>query len=192
VFLRELSQPEERQDRQNDNDGSDNPDNTVHWCSPRSNRKLQRPYTSGCSSLGLYILSREHREGAELREIINEVLEPYLRQNTTRFDIKGPKLRLTPRMAPALAMALHELATNAAKHGALSVSSGWVVITWSMTPNDPMLLTFLWQEQDGPLVSQPARLEHRTFKWTHHQRPWDRSRIAEMQNSSDPTSHPML
>jgi two-component sensor histidine kinase len=54
-------------------------------------------------------------------------------------------------MALALSMALHELATNAAKHGALSVSSGWVAITWSMTPNDPVLLTSLWQEQDRPL-----------------------------------------
>jgi hypothetical protein len=123
VSLRDLSQPEEREDRQNDNDGSDNPDNAVHCCSPRPNRKLQRPYTSGCSSLGLNILTREHWEGAELRGIINEVLEPYLRQNTMRFDITGPKLRLTPRMALALAMALHELATNAARYGTLPVSS---------------------------------------------------------------------
>ena len=45
---------------------------------------------SGVPRLGLYILSREHWEGAELHEIINEVLEPYLRQNTTRLISRGP------------------------------------------------------------------------------------------------------
>ena len=91
MSLGELSQPEEREDRQNDNDGSDNPDNAVHCCSPLPNRKLQRPYTSGCSSLKT-VHPHPRAPGAELREIINEVLEPYLRQNTRRFDIKGPKI----------------------------------------------------------------------------------------------------
>jgi PAS domain S-box-containing protein len=70
------------------------------------------------------VLTREHWEGAELRKIIVEVLEPYLRQAGGRFDINGPRLRLTPSMALAFAMAVHELATNATKYGALSVHLG--------------------------------------------------------------------
>lgn len=103
------------------------------------------------------VLTRENWEGAELREIIDEVLEPYLRQKTKHLDIEGPRLRLIPRTALAIAMAVHELATNAAKYGALSVSSGCVVITWAVTPGDVPSLVLKWQERDGPPVTAPTR-----------------------------------
>jgi PAS domain S-box-containing protein len=103
------------------------------------------------------VLTRENWEGAELREIINEVVEPYLRQKTKHFEIDGPRLRLIPRTALAIAMAIHELATNAAKYGALSVSSGCVFITWTVTSGDSPHLELRWQERDGPRVSVPTR-----------------------------------
>ncbi|MBF9196419.1 PAS domain-containing sensor histidine kinase [Microvirga terrestris] len=103
------------------------------------------------------VLTRENWEGAELREIINEVVEPYLRQKTKHFEIDGPHLRLIPRTALAIAMAIHELATNAAKYGALSVSSGCVFITWTVTTNENPHLELRWQERDGPPVSLPTR-----------------------------------
>ncbi|WP_082145769.1 PAS domain-containing sensor histidine kinase [Microvirga massiliensis] len=75
------------------------------------------------------VLTRENWEGAELCEVITEVIEPYLRQNAKFFEITGPRLRLDPRTALAIAMAIYELATNAAKYGALSVPTGCVTIT---------------------------------------------------------------
>jgi PAS domain S-box-containing protein len=103
------------------------------------------------------VLTREHWEGAELREIVEEVLEPYVRLAGKRFEIGGPRLRLTPSMALALAMAVHELATNAVKYGALSTASGRVLISWAVAERDPPLLILKWQEQDGPLVVPPTR-----------------------------------
>ena len=103
------------------------------------------------------VLTRENWEGAELREIIDEVVEPYLRQKTKHFEIEGPRLRLIPRTALAIAMAVHELATNAAKYGALSVPSGCVVITWAITPGDVPRLVLRWQERGGPPVTVPTR-----------------------------------
>jgi len=107
------------------------------------------------------VLTRENWEGAELRAIIDEVVEPYLRQKTKHFDIEGPRLRLIPRTALAIAMAVHELATNAAKYGALSVPSGCVVIRWEVTREvtlgDTPRLALRWQEKGGPSVAVPTR-----------------------------------
>ena len=60
-------------------------------------------------------------------------------------------------MALALAMALHELATNASKYGALSTPSGRVLIHWKVAENTPPLLILTWEEQGGPPVVQPRR-----------------------------------
>ncbi|MGF9761428.1 PAS domain S-box protein [Microvirga sp. 0TCS3.31] len=103
------------------------------------------------------ILTRDNWEGAELRDIVGEVIEPYCRQSSGRCDIDGPRVRLTPSMALALSMAVHELATNAAKYGALSVSEGQVSISWSVIPGQPRQLTLCWQERGGPAVMPPAR-----------------------------------
>jgi PAS domain S-box-containing protein len=68
---------------------------------------------------------------------------------------EGPEIFLTPRAANALALALHELATNALKFGALSVDAGQVAVRWSQLPEGGFQLT--WTESGGPMVSQPAR-----------------------------------
>jgi two-component sensor histidine kinase len=103
------------------------------------------------------ILTRDNWEGAELREIVGEVVEPYCRQSGGRCDIEGPRLRLTPSMALALSMAVHELATNAAKYGSLSVSTGQVSISWTIMPGEPKHLSLIWQERGGPRVAPPTR-----------------------------------
>ena len=73
----------------------------------------------------------------------------------------GPPLVLSPQAAQSFALALHELATNAAKYGALSVPGGRVVIGWSVdSPNGSGQFTFHWQERDGPPVSPP---QHKGF-----------------------------
>ncbi|WP_262269319.1 PAS domain-containing sensor histidine kinase [Microvirga yunnanensis] len=100
------------------------------------------------------LLTRANWGSAELSEVVAEVLAPYHRE---RFEIEGPDVHLPPRIALALTLALHELATNAAKYGALSVPTGRVAITWSVRPGDPAHLTFRWQERGGPPVSPPTR-----------------------------------
>jgi PAS domain S-box-containing protein len=103
------------------------------------------------------MLTRENWDGAELSSLIAQAITPYGGVEGGRFEITGPKLRLNPQMALAIAMALHELATNATKYGALSVPSGRVAVTWTVTGGDPAHLTFRWQEKDGPLVTLPTR-----------------------------------
>jgi two-component sensor histidine kinase len=103
------------------------------------------------------VLTRENWEGAELRKVLTEVIGPYLREGSGRIGMEGPSLWLDPRTTLSLSMAVHELATNAAKYGALSVPAGRVTITWTVAPGDPDVLTFRWQEQGGPVVSSPTR-----------------------------------
>ena len=76
----------------------------------------------------------------------------------TRIHASGPDIRLNARAALAISMALHELATNAAKYGALSTEAGHVDITWVINQDiTPALLTFAWQEHGGPPVAVPNR-----------------------------------
>lgn len=96
------------------------------------------------------LLTRESWDGTDMAAVVAQVLAPYQRE---RFGIGGPDLRLTPRVALALTMALHELATNAAKYGALSTPAGRVAITWTVTLGDPPRLGLRWQESGGPPVS---------------------------------------
>ncbi len=99
------------------------------------------------------LITRETWDSAELKDVVAQLLTLYGRQ---RFEIDGPNLRLSPKSALALTLAIHELATNAAKYGALSVPSGRVAIMWGIEHNDFPRFSFRWQERDGPPVSQPT------------------------------------
>jgi len=101
------------------------------------------------------MLTRENWEGAELPDLIAQAVEPYRREGGGRFEVEGPNLWVKPSMALALSMAIHELATNACKYGALSVASGRVEIQWTIEGN-PRHLTLRWEEKDGPPVSPPS------------------------------------
>lgn len=101
------------------------------------------------------ILTRDAWEGATLAEIAEEALRPFRSGAGTRFTIGGPPIRLPPRLALAFVMALHELATNAAKYGALSDDRGRVLLTWEVTGDARLRLR--WEETGGPPVSTPAR-----------------------------------
>jgi two-component sensor histidine kinase len=103
------------------------------------------------------VLTREKWEGAALDDVVGGALAPFGGRDGDRFEVSGPRLSLSPRAALALAMGLHELATNALKHGALSTSSGRVGIHWEITTGDPPLLRLIWTERDGPPVSPPTR-----------------------------------
>jgi len=104
------------------------------------------------------VLTRESWEGAELREIVAQTLEPYSVKGEDRLRMKGPEVRLSPRMALALSMALQELATNAVKYGALSNAAGTVDIVWDVKAAEPSeVLLLRWEEREGPPVLPPTR-----------------------------------
>ena len=99
------------------------------------------------------ILTREQWEGAGPAEVAHGVLDPLLPEEG-RLRIAGPKLVLRPRVALALAMAFHELGTNALKYGAFRKAQGEVDLTWTVEQDE---LTLTWTERGGPAVLPPAR-----------------------------------
>jgi PAS domain S-box-containing protein len=105
-------------------------------------------------SKGHDLLTSETWDSAALRDLI---AQPLAAHGADRFEIEGPSLRLTPKSALALTLALHELATNAAKYGALSVPSGRVVITWQIEHAHAPRFTLRRQEKGGPPVSTPTK-----------------------------------
>lgn len=105
------------------------------------------------------LLVRDEVEGAAIREIVERVLAPFIDTGGHRFAIDGPPIRLSPEITLALSMALHELATNAIKYGALSVPEGSVRISWALAGSAAeRRFRFTWVEQDGPPVVPPTRI----------------------------------
>jgi PAS domain S-box-containing protein len=101
------------------------------------------------------LLAESRWTGANLRTLVDEEISPYCLEGTSGADVDGPNVILPPQMAQLIAMVLHELATNAAKYGALSIPEGRVRIEWLYTRNGKLLLR--WTERDGPSVKPPSR-----------------------------------
>ena len=105
------------------------------------------------------VLTDEKWSGAELRELAAQAAAPYVSlSGASPFEIEGPSVFLPPKTAIALALAFHELATNAAKYGALSAPDGVVRIGWTVQ-REPggRKLRLTWQERGGPPVRLPER-----------------------------------
>jgi two-component sensor histidine kinase len=104
------------------------------------------------------VLSDEKWDSAELHEIVENVVEPYMAKGNSRIHITGPSLRLDPRCALMMSMSLHELATNAAKYGALSNDKGEIFVDWApVDSGDERRVSLRWKEVGGPAVTPPAR-----------------------------------
>ena len=104
------------------------------------------------------LLSQEKWLGAGLQDVIARVLQPYLINNPERVRMFGPKVPLSPRLAVVLAMILHEIATNAAKYGALSNETGTVALDWEiLEESDGRKLRLIWTEAGGPPVTAPVQ-----------------------------------
>jgi PAS domain S-box-containing protein len=99
------------------------------------------------------LLAKARWEGADLRRLVEEELLPFSLGDEARVHVSGSPIALAPAAAQAVAMALHELATNAAKYGALSMPEGRVDVQWSCDPLGA--LTLCWREAGGPRVSKP-------------------------------------
>lgn len=89
-----------------------------------------------------------------LATVVGEITAPHDDPALRRFAVDGPELDLPPRVAVGIGMALHELCTNAAKYGALSVPDGRVSLGWRVDGEDKLCLD--WRETGGPLVKEPS------------------------------------
>jgi PAS domain S-box-containing protein len=99
-------------------------------------------------------LTKSNWSGVSLSEIVHLTLEPF----AARTEIDGPDLMLSATNAQNFSLALHELATNALKHGALSSAGGNVSILWTVASNgDGSVLKFRWQERGGPPIFGPGQ-----------------------------------
>ncbi|MCB2059511.1 MAG: CHASE domain-containing protein [Novosphingobium sp.] len=101
------------------------------------------------------LLSQSNWTDALLGEVISNELAPYLQGSEQHVEMSGPQVRLAPNDAMSLGLAIHELATNAAKYGALSCDEGRIVVEWQML--SPELVEVSWREEGGPPVSPPSR-----------------------------------
>lgn len=103
------------------------------------------------------LLTREHWGAVSIAQIIGDAVAPH-GGDPGRFELEGPDLPILPKTAITLALAIHELATNAVKHGALSRPEGRVVIRWARVNSDRLpRLSLVWEERGGPKVEVPAR-----------------------------------
>jgi two-component sensor histidine kinase len=100
------------------------------------------------------LLTGENWEGASLSDIVAGVSVAHGGNQPGRFSASGPVVRLSPKIALSLAMAMHELATNAVKYGSLSVTDGKVDVKWTV---DAGRLRIEWRESGGPPVQAPER-----------------------------------
>jgi PAS domain S-box-containing protein len=98
------------------------------------------------------LLRRGEWAGANLAELASDALAPF--QASGNIQIDGPAVSIVPELAQSMALILHELATNAVKHGALSTPSGRVKLSWSRPSHGQ--LRFVWQESGGPSTSPPT------------------------------------
>lgn len=107
-------------------------------------------------------------DGTDLRAVVTQSVAPYSGEEPQRLELDGPPVRLPPRAAQSLTMAFNELATNAAKYGALSATGGRISVQWSVcdrstfpnaapTQRATPVLTVHWTERGGPAVETPEK-----------------------------------
>jgi PAS domain S-box-containing protein len=105
------------------------------------------------------VLVRENWHGAPLASLVRQQLVPFVEVRSSRFEVAGPDIIVTAEAAQAIGLAIHELATNAIKYGALSDPAGKVSVSWMLDENPGAAGQVLlrWIEQGGPPVSPPSR-----------------------------------
>jgi two-component sensor histidine kinase len=116
--------------------------------------RLSRRLSALAASNNLLVSGRW--QGVEVGRLVESQLAPFSGA-ASRVTCSGPVLRLKPSAAQAIGMTLHELATNAAKYGALSASSGTIALDWSLCP-DRQRFEMGWRECGGPRVLPPQRI----------------------------------
>jgi two-component sensor histidine kinase len=103
------------------------------------------------------LLTATSRPAASVRDVVEHALAPH-RTGAGRIAVSGPKIIVGSKQALSLGLAVHEMATNAIKYGALSNDSGRIAIAWSKTLDGGVpIFHFSWQEHGGPRVEKPQR-----------------------------------
>jgi two-component sensor histidine kinase len=112
-----------------------------------------------CMSEAQELISSANGKPVPLGKLFEQTLSPGRAALEKRLHAAGPEVAVGPRLALALHLAFHELATNARKHGALSSPFGYVKIRWDLLSADGAArnLAILWSEHDGPQVNEPQR-----------------------------------
>ncbi len=101
---------------------------------------------------------QEEWHGVSLPELVRSQLAPYLDRSGSQIVMEGPPVTLRPEAAQNLGLALHELAINAVKFGALSTPSGRLSVTWAWQDRNPApAVEMRWVESDGPAVAMPVQ-----------------------------------
>jgi PAS domain S-box-containing protein len=100
------------------------------------------------------LLSESSWQGVDLRRLVHQEIAPFSIHGSEQINAMGPQVLLDPAAAQSMALALHELVTNAVKHGALSVPHGQVKLTWQFQDDE---LRIVWIESGGPTVTQPSQ-----------------------------------
>ena len=105
------------------------------------------------------LLTSNDWKGVPLGDLVRQQLAPFVGRDSGRIAIAGPDIELAADAAQTLGLAIHELATNAVKHGALSRPSGHIALTWrlSQDPDGSRRVDLRWVEQGGPAVTPPSR-----------------------------------
>jgi two-component system CheB/CheR fusion protein len=104
------------------------------------------------------LVTRDPEGGVDLEYLVVEEVLAYNAREGDHLRVSGPPVRFQPKPAETFALAIHELATNALKYGALSQPSGRIEVSWRIDDAvDPSQLVFEWRERDGPKVTPPQR-----------------------------------
>jgi two-component sensor histidine kinase len=105
------------------------------------------------------LLIEEDGHGTTIADLVRSQLEPFGAVDGIRIAATGPTIWLNPEATRNIGLALHELATNACKHGALSVPEGGITVDWELRPGDTGAKCFrlVWREHHGPDVMPPTR-----------------------------------
>jgi two-component sensor histidine kinase len=100
------------------------------------------------------LLSQSDWRSAPLGEVVRSELAPYMKGGEGHVTLSGPEIQLAPNDAMSLGLAIHELATNAAKYGALTTANGSIAVEWDIA--DEGVAVIHWREAGGPPVSEPT------------------------------------
>jgi PAS domain S-box-containing protein len=130
-------------------------DSIAHQTATRSPEDFVERFSERIQALSANqdLLVRNEWRGVDVEDLVRAQLAHFADLIGSRIAMHGPKLRLNPASAQAIGLALHELATNAGKYGALSTDMGRVDISWGMTDDDTF--TMSWVEREGPPVPAP-------------------------------------
>ena len=109
-------------------------------------------------SEALDLLTNRDWDRASIEDIVKRAIAPFEEAHRRRFAIEGPPAALSADTALALALAMHELATNAIKYGALSSEDGGIAVQWTLGEGADAKLRLAWRESGGPPVAQPTKV----------------------------------